>query len=326
MRNLVVIFLLTSFAIGQENLAVQPPPKLNLWFMMASPNAKDKKVYQEFSNAMPEHYSKLDQLFKSNTGKNENLENEWQMICQAMRTDIQKARIIINNISKGSDARIEGAEWFRTLMSLVVKLESKGMKTFQAKIKLDQLIVEKNKSMKDQKFYKKRYKRNLAFFDERIAYAKEYKNSKNKSEWLQSFKMANGNLDFKNMIKQSRNFAYNDSVAIKEYEKAFSKAKKEDEALLFNEEEEHLSAWEIKEDNFSNFKNLLSNWKTVYRERLSKAKKVYTHWFSVSSWVFDDTLFRNTQYMKGWTWQNFYQKYIGTVSGYEADAMRQTFN
>ena len=297
---MIFLFCLPRFAIGGENSAVQPPLKLNQWFVFASPSSKDKKVYQEFSSAMTNHYNKLDQLFKSNTEKNQNSKNEWQTICHAMRADIQKARLLVANMPKDSDARIEGAEWFRTLMSIVVNLESEGLKTFQSKVKLDKLIVKKKKSLKEQNIHKKNYQKRISHLDELIVFGIDCEKDNNHMKCLKNFKPRNNdNKDYMLALGSACIFATNAGMAVKEYQKDISKLVKKDDPLLFDEEEEYLTACEIKGNNFKNFNNLLLEWKVFYLKRYSEYKKIYHHWYSSHSWIFTDALFKDTKSMKG---------------------------
>lgn len=310
MRNSVMVFViiflftLPKFAMGGEVFSVKP-----LTSIAKQLNSKNRKVYRDFCRTMTKHYDKLDALFKVDTSTKSDPENEWQMICTNVQTDI----IVAINSDIGLKNKGAG-KWYATLQNLLVKLKSEGANTFNAKVKLDRLMAKKKKSLQELKTYKDIWEDNVIFFDKKITLAKKYREDRDK------------NSDSLDELKRAEAFAYNDTIAFKEYGKEIIEARKKDNPSLLYGKEKDLSNWEIKGEEFENFKNLLTGWQAVFVEHHKKYKKLYQAWNLDNSWVFDDTLFRNTNHMKGWTWQNFYENYMSAAKIWKHDTMEQTYD
>jgi len=300
----VIIFLciLPNIVLAEESFIVKPLPSL-----MNKLDSKGKKTYKTFCNTMTIHHVNLNLLFMTDYfPRSQNPKNEWQAICESAKMDIKRGRTIITYVSKGSEARNEGVQWFNSLMSLFKKLENEGSRAFDEKLMIDRMIWDKSKSVRNNKVIKKCDQDDINYLDEKIGIAKSLLEANNKETWEKAYQAKNSGNTFENEFRKVQTFGQNFAYVIMQTKKKITKNAKDDEPDRYEGGEGHLDGWAIDHEYryFSNFKNVRFSWQENIKIHHKKYEKLYETWYDELEYIFNDTIFRNTRHMKGWKWDN----------------------
>lgn len=298
---LIFLFFLPKSAVGSEEFTIYP-----LGALSDNLNIKDRKVYLEFCNTMTEYHSTLNKIYMQNPIK---AKSEWKTVSSLARDDIQSTRYLITKLPKGSVARTESVEWFKSLMNLVNLLESKGSSALYSSTIIDDQLKDTKKSVKDNESTKKEIIDDFLFLmNGLVGHIESFEQVDNKIDWIYTYDKGRPTLDQEfeflkilgsNLNEAIRYFRKNNSASL-----AFHKnASKQYESGL-----EKLNNWEIGFE-FPNVTKSRLSWQKDLKKKYEEYKNVKATWLKGIEFSKKDSkvLFNDTTHLKSWRW--------GDVSG-----------
>lgn len=314
MKNLFIVLCLFSFPVfvNAEEIKIEPLSSLMLKLDTGKNETSEKKAYRDFCDTMSNRYGKLIELFESDTTikEKDDLKNEWMTICREARADIKHARVSIIDMVGGTYHE-EGIKWFKLLMKLNVKLETEGLKAFLIKVDISKLIDIKEESLINNKNIKKENQKHIDKIDDLIESANLVLDADNKKMWLEAYKANVNSAGFINVLSDKVPFVYNLSeAAMKKIIKDKDDTWK-DEPENYREKVNSLDNWVIEEEEkyFPDLNNIRIFWKSFVRVHFTAYIELHEEWFEDLRWLRENTMLKNSDYMKNWKWHNMGRKY-----------------